>query len=290
MGAAWRSPKDRDIEAVEEMVKAVKALGLETCATLGMLKEEQAQRLASAGLDYYNHNLDTAPEFYGEIITTRDYQDRLDTLGHVREAGLKVCCGGIVGMGESRLQRAGLIAQLANLNPYPDSVPINHLVAVEGTPLADQEPLDPLEFVRYLLVWVYIASRFNSAKFSVHTRFRNGLGTVFSPIRSRSDSPVAASRGGSVSARAFGQARSCRASPPVASESGYASAVSRSLSTAPNGLRVSDRLYLHHALSVRQPLRYYQGLRRSSGRWSCSATGHWQTHRSRADTAVSPDD
>lgn len=152
MGAAWRSPKDRDIEAVEEMVKAVKGLGLETCATLGMLKEEQAQRLASAGLDYYNHNLDTAPEFYGEIITTRDYQGRLDTLGHVREAGLKVCCGGIVGMGESRLQRAGLIAQLANLNPYPDSVPINHLVAVEGTPLADQEPLDPLEFVRTIAV------------------------------------------------------------------------------------------------------------------------------------------
>ncbi len=152
MGAAWRSPKDRDIDAVEDMVKAVKALGLETCATLGMLKEEQAQRLASAGLDYYNHNLDTAPEFYGEIITTRDYQDRLYTLGHVRQAGLKVCCGGIVGMGESRQQRAGLIAQLANLNPYPDSVPINHLVAVEGTPLADQEPLDPLEFVRTIAV------------------------------------------------------------------------------------------------------------------------------------------
>ncbi len=152
MGAAWRSPKDRDIDAVEDMVKAVKALGLETCATLGMLKQEQAQRLASAGLDYYNHNLDTAPEFYGEIITTRDYQDRLDTLGHVRQAGLKVCCGGIVGMGESRQQRAGLIAQLANLNPYPDSVPINHLVAVEGTPLADQEALDPLEFVRTIAV------------------------------------------------------------------------------------------------------------------------------------------
>ncbi len=152
MGAAWRSPKDRDIDAVEDMVKAVKALGLETCATLGMLKEEQAQRLAGAGLDYYNHNLDTAPEFYGEIITTRDYQDRLDTLGHVRQAGLKVCCGGIVGMGESRQQRAGLIAQLANLNPYPDSVPINHLVAVEGTPLADQDPLDPLEFVRTIAV------------------------------------------------------------------------------------------------------------------------------------------
>lgn len=152
MGAAWRSPKDRDIEAVEDMVKAVKALGLETCATLGMLKEEQAERLKNAGLDYYNHNLDTAPEFYGEVITTRDYQDRLDTLGHVRHAGLKVCCGGIVGMGESRLQRAGLVAQLANLNPYPDSVPINHLVAVEGTPMADQAALDPLEFVRTIAV------------------------------------------------------------------------------------------------------------------------------------------
>lgn len=152
MGAAWRSPKDRDLDAVEDMVKAVKALGLETCATLGMLKEEQAERLKTAGLDYYNHNLDTAPEFYGDIITTRDYQDRLDTLGHVRQAGLKVCCGGIVGMGESRQQRAGLIAQLANLNPYPESVPINHLVAVEGTPLADQESLDPLEFVRTIAV------------------------------------------------------------------------------------------------------------------------------------------
>lgn len=152
MGAAWRSPKDRDLDAVEDMVKAVKALGLETCATLGMLREEQAERLKTAGLDYYNHNLDTAPEFYGDIITTRDYQDRLDTLGHVRQAGLKVCCGGIVGMGESRQQRAGLISQLANLNPYPESVPINHLVAVEGTPLANQEALDPLEFVRTIAV------------------------------------------------------------------------------------------------------------------------------------------
>ena len=152
MGAAWRSPKDRDLDAVEDMVKAVKALGLETCATLGMLKEEQAQRLANAGLDYYNHNLDSAPEFYGDIISTRDYQDRLDTLGHVREAGLKVCCGGIVGMGETRAHRAGLIAQLANLNPYPESVPINHLVAVEGTPLAEQQKLDPLEFVRTIAV------------------------------------------------------------------------------------------------------------------------------------------
>ena len=152
MGAAWRSPKDRDLDAVEEMVKAVKALGMETCATLGMLQEAQAERLKEAGLDFYNHNLDTAPEFYGDVITTRDYQDRLDTLGHVRQAGLKVCCGGIVGMGESRLQRAGLIAQLANLNPYPESVPVNHLVQVEGTPLHGQDVLDPLEFVRTIAV------------------------------------------------------------------------------------------------------------------------------------------
>ncbi|MBA5685973.1 biotin synthase BioB [Rugamonas apoptosis] len=152
MGAAWRSPKDRDMDKVEEMVREVKALGMETCATLGMLEEEQALRLKAAGLDYYNHNLDTAPEFYDNVISTRDYQDRLDTLGRVREAGLKVCCGGIVGMGESRLQRAGLIAQLANLNPYPESVPVNHLVQVEGTPLYGLEPLDPLEFVRTIAV------------------------------------------------------------------------------------------------------------------------------------------
>jgi biotin synthase len=134
------------------MVREVKALGLETCATLGMLGEGQAERLKDAGLDYYNHNLDTAPEFYDRIITTRDYQDRLDTLGHVRHAGIKVCCGGIVGMGESRLQRAGLIAQLANMDPYPESVPINHLVQVEGTPLHGTEQLDPLEFVRTIAV------------------------------------------------------------------------------------------------------------------------------------------
>jgi biotin synthase len=148
MGAAWRSPKDRDIEKVAELVATVKALGLETCATLGMLEDGHAQTLRAAGLDYYNHNLDSAPDFYGDIITTRDYQDRLDTLGRVRDAGVKVCCGGIVGMGESRTQRAGLIAQLANLEPYPESVPINHLVRVQGTPLADQAPLDPFEFVR----------------------------------------------------------------------------------------------------------------------------------------------
>ena len=152
MGAAWRSPKERDMEKVEQMVREVKAMGLETCATLGMLKEEQAVRLKEAGLDFYNHNLDSAPEFYDNVISTREYQDRLDTLGHVRNAGLKVCCGGIVGMGESRLQRAGLIAQLANLNPYPESVPVNHLVQVEGTPLFGIDKLDPLEFVSTIAV------------------------------------------------------------------------------------------------------------------------------------------
>ncbi|MBY0238162.1 MAG: biotin synthase BioB [Burkholderiaceae bacterium] len=152
MGAAWRSPKERDMDKVENMVREVKAMGLETCATLGMLEAEQAERLKAAGLDYYNHNLDTAPEFYNNVISTREYQDRLDTLGHVRNAGLKVCCGGIVGMGETRAQRAGLIAQLANLNPYPESVPVNHLVQVEGTPLHGLDPLDPLEFVRTIAV------------------------------------------------------------------------------------------------------------------------------------------
>jgi len=152
MGAAWRSPKDRELEPVFAMVKAVKALGMETCLTAGMLREGQADKLRDAGLDYYNHNLDTAPEFYGEIISTRDYQDRLDTLGRVRDAGMHVCCGGIVGMGESRSQRAGLITQLANLDPQPESVPINMLVQVEGTPLYGTEALDPLEFVRTIAV------------------------------------------------------------------------------------------------------------------------------------------
>ena len=152
MGAAWREPKERDIEKVAELVSAVKGLGLETCATLGMLGEGHAETLRDAGLDYYNHNLDTAPDFYGDIITTRDYQDRLDTLARVRGAGVKVCSGGIVGMGESHRQRAGLIAELANLDPYPESVPINNLVRVEGTPLANQAPLDPFEFVRTIAV------------------------------------------------------------------------------------------------------------------------------------------
>jgi len=152
MGAAWRSPKERHLEPVIDMVREVKAMGLETCVTLGMLQAEQAQRLKDAGLDYYNHNLDTSPEFYGKIIGTRTYQDRLDTIGHVREAGINVCCGGIVGMGETREARAGLIAQLANLDPYPESVPINNLVQVEGTPLAGTAPLDPFEFVRTIAV------------------------------------------------------------------------------------------------------------------------------------------
>jgi biotin synthase len=152
MGAAWRSPKDRDVENVCAMVEGVKALGLETCATLGMLTPGQAKRLKGSGLDYYNHNLDTSPEFYGEIITTRTYQDRLDTLGAVRDAGIHVCCGGIVGMGEGADDRAGLIATLASLPVHPESVPINMLVQVEGTPLAGQKKLDPLEFVRTIAV------------------------------------------------------------------------------------------------------------------------------------------
>lgn len=152
MGAAWRAPKDRDVEKVAELVREVKSIGLEACCTLGMLSEQQALTLKDAGLDYYNHNLDTAPEAYGRIITTRDYQDRLDTLDHVRKAGMSVCCGGIVGMGESRAERAALIAQLANLDPYPESVPINELVQVEGTPLAGTEKIDPFEFVRTIAV------------------------------------------------------------------------------------------------------------------------------------------
>ena len=152
MGAAWRSPKDRDLDKVEVMVREVKALGLETCLTLGMLKEQQAQRLADAGLDYYNHNLDTSPEFYGKIISTRVYEDRLETLGHVRRAGVKVCCGGIVGMGEQAADRAGLLLQLAQMNSHPESVPINNLVQVEGTPLKGTQELDPIEFVRMIAV------------------------------------------------------------------------------------------------------------------------------------------
>jgi biotin synthase len=148
MGAAWRSPKDRDIDAVCAMVEGVRALGLETCVTLGMLEAEQARRLKAAGLDYYNHNLDTSPEYYGSVITTRTYQDRLDTLAHVRDAGIHVCCGGILGLGETVADRAALIATLASLPRPPESVPINALVRVEGTRLSRAEPVDPLDFVR----------------------------------------------------------------------------------------------------------------------------------------------
>ena len=152
MGAAWRSPKDRDMPRVLAMVEGVRELGLETCMTLGMLSTDQAVRLAAAGLDYYNHNLDTSPEYYGDIITTRTYQERLDTLARVRDAGMKVCSGGIVGMGESVSDRAGLLQQLANLPQHPESVPINMLVRVQGTPLADTPALDPLDLVRTIAV------------------------------------------------------------------------------------------------------------------------------------------
>ena len=148
MGAAWRGPKDKDLLQVTEMIRAVKGLGLQTCVTLGMLKEGQADELKEAGLDYYNHNLDTDASFYGQVITTHKHADRIDTLGQVREAGLKVCSGGIIGMGESRRNRAALITQLANLNPPPESVPINNLVPIPGTPMADVEPIDNFEFVR----------------------------------------------------------------------------------------------------------------------------------------------
>jgi biotin synthase len=152
MGAAYRSPKAKQLETIKTMIRGVRALGLETCATLGMLDELQARDLKAAGLDYYNHNLDTSEEFYGEIITTRTYQDRLDTLDHVRDAGLKVCCGGIVGMGEAPGDRARLLHRLATLPAHPESVPVNLLVQVAGTPLAGTEPLDPIEFVRTIAV------------------------------------------------------------------------------------------------------------------------------------------
>ena len=152
MGAAWRGPKQKDLEPVLDMVRAVKALGMETCATLGLLRDGQAEQLKDAGLDYYNHNIDTTPEFYGEVIGTRQFDDRVETLEKVRGAGMHVCCGGIVGMGETRAQRAGLIVQLANMDPPPESVPINNLVPVPGTPLANSEPLDWTEFVRTIAV------------------------------------------------------------------------------------------------------------------------------------------
>lgn len=152
MGAAWRSPKDKDIAPVIDMVKEVKAMGLETCVTLGMLTDKQTEELKEAGLDYYNHNLDTSPEYYGEVITTRTYQDRLDTIQRVRKAGMNVCCGGIVGMGESRRDRVGLFQELANQEQHPESVPINMLVRVAGTPMENGDELDPLEFIRSVAV------------------------------------------------------------------------------------------------------------------------------------------
>lgn len=152
MAAAWRELKDRDLEKVVELVRAVKSVGLEACCSLGMLTSEQAKILKEAGLDYYNHNLDTSAQDYSRIISTRDYQDRIDTLQHVRDAGIRICSGGIIGMGESRADRAALIAQLAAMNPYPESVPINHLVPVAGTPLENVQPLDPFEFVRTIAV------------------------------------------------------------------------------------------------------------------------------------------
>ena len=188
MGAAWRGPKDRDLEKILPMVQGVKSLGLETCVTLGMLKPGQAERLREAGLDYYNHNLDTSPQFYGEIISTRTYRDRLETLERVRAAGISVCCGGIVGMGESREDRAALIAQLASLDPYPESVPINALVAVAGTPLEKRDALDPLEFVRTIAVaritmpkaWVRLSAGRESMPESVQALcFLAGANSVF---------------------------------------------------------------------------------------------------------------
>ena len=152
MGAAWRSPKKRDIEVMSAMIRGVRELGMETCATLGMLNKEQARELRDAGLDYYNHNIDTSPEYYDKIITTRDFQDRLDTLEAVREAGMNVCCGGIVGMGETVRDRARMLQVLANLEQHPESVPINQLVAVPGTPLANQAPIDPFDFIRTIAV------------------------------------------------------------------------------------------------------------------------------------------
>jgi biotin synthase len=152
MGAAWRSPKKRDIEVMSAMIRGVSELGMETCATLGMLTKDQARELRDAGLDYYNHNIDTSPEYYDKIITTRDFQDRLETLDAVREAGMNVCCGGIVGMGETVRDRARMLQVLANLEQHPESVPINQLVAVPGTPLADQAPIDPFDFIRTIAV------------------------------------------------------------------------------------------------------------------------------------------
>jgi biotin synthase len=178
MGAAWRNPKDRHLEPIKDMIRGVKAMGLETCVTLGMLEAHQAEGLREAGLDYYNHNLDTSPEFYGQIISTRTYQDRLDTLERVRDVGINVCCGGIVGMGESRRERAGLITQLANMDPYPESVPINNLVQVEGTPLTGTAPLDPFEFVRTIAVAHHDAARDGPALGRTRANGRSAAGAL----------------------------------------------------------------------------------------------------------------
>jgi len=171
MGAAWRSPKDRDLEAVAAMVQGVRELGLETCATLGMLSPAQAQRLKDAGLDFYNHNLDTSAEFYGEVITTRSYQDRLDTLAAVRDAGIRVCCGGILGMGEQDSDRVALLHTLATLDPHPESVPVNQLVPVAGTPLAGAAAPDPIGFVRIIAVARILMPR-------AHVRLSAGRGSM----------------------------------------------------------------------------------------------------------------
>jgi len=188
MGAAWRGPRDRDLEPVLAMVAGVKALGLETCATLGMLGADQARRLRAAGLDYYNHNLDTSPEDYGRIISTRTYQDRLDTLERVREAGIHVCCGGIVGMGEDGADRIGLLLALANLPRQPESLPVNLLVQVEGTPLAGTAPLDPIEFVRVIALarllvpraWVRLSAGRESMSDELHAlAFFAGANSIF---------------------------------------------------------------------------------------------------------------
>ena len=188
MGAAWRSPSDKNLDTVIEMIQAVSDLGMETCVTLGMLTDKQAQRLSDAGLDYYNHNLDTSPEFYGNIITTRTYQERLDTLDNLRRVGIKVCCGGILGMGESREARAGLLIQLANMPTHPESVPINMLVQVEGTPLYGADELDPIEFVRTIAAarilmpkaWVRLsAGRENMSDETQALCFLGGANSIF---------------------------------------------------------------------------------------------------------------
>ena len=187
MGAAWRSPKERDLDHVCDLVEGVKELGMETCVTLGMLTATQAQKLKASGLDYYNHNLDSSPEFYGKIITTRTYEDRLETLEHVRAAGIHVCCGGIVGMGEDRADRIGMIATLANLPAHPESVPINMLVRVAGTPLADAPTLEPIEFVRTDRRRAHRHAAINGTAFRRPRRHERGNANVVFPRRRQFD-------------------------------------------------------------------------------------------------------